>query len=219
MIDLDALRKPDACPGPRREQNLALLNHYFWLRSSRADRHRFFESYLENRARPGPEARRFAQAIEDSTRAWAERLWRRWGRRCRFTNKYFQVRRQWHAWCVAVRDLEPGVVPRAAGRPRCSRSLVPTPSCSRTRGPLPCGNHDDGGGRTFASRSTSGSTARNGSTRCSPIPPLARLAVVASRPAPGKPRHPHAAQPRLPRAHGRVWANPLSWFLPRTRRI
>ena len=35
-------------------QNLALLDHFFWLRSSRTDRYRFLKNYLENRSEPSP---------------------------------------------------------------------------------------------------------------------------------------------------------------------
>src|SRR5208282_4065099 len=41
---------------------------------------------------------------------WAERLWRRWGRRCRSTNKYFQVYKGNVCWSIAARDLDPSEV-------------------------------------------------------------------------------------------------------------
>ena len=43
----------------------------------------------------------FARSIEDSTRRWAERLWRRWGRRCCGKNKYFKTFRTITAWSIA----------------------------------------------------------------------------------------------------------------------
>ena len=91
MIDLDALRKSRRVTWKLARQNLALLDHFFWLRSSRTDRYRFLKTYLRNRSEPPPEVRGFAHRIEDTTRLWAERLWRRWGRRCRSSNKYFEV--------------------------------------------------------------------------------------------------------------------------------
>jgi tRNA A-37 threonylcarbamoyl transferase component Bud32 len=106
MIDLDALRKSPGLTWRQAQQNLALLDHYFWLRSSRTDRHRFLASYLEHRRGPSPEVRRFARGIEEATRAWAERLWRRWGRRCRRTNKYFRVHQGPGCWCIATRELD-----------------------------------------------------------------------------------------------------------------
>src|SRR5262249_28498935 len=45
MIDLDALRRRRQVDWKAARQNLALLNHFFWVRSSRTDRLRFLESY------------------------------------------------------------------------------------------------------------------------------------------------------------------------------
>jgi serine/threonine protein kinase len=117
MIDLDALRRRKRVTWELARQNLALLDHFFWLRSSRTDRHRFLRAYLENRSEPPPGIRHIARRIEDSTRVWAERLWRRWGRRCRSTNKYFQVTTGPECWCVASRDLDPDEVARLLADP------------------------------------------------------------------------------------------------------
>ncbi|MGC8638254.1 MAG: lipopolysaccharide kinase InaA family protein [Isosphaeraceae bacterium] len=110
MIDLDALRQGSRLSWTAAQRNLALLDHYFWLRSSRTDRGRFLKAYLANRTEPTPDVRQFARGIEESTRAWAERLWRRWGRRCRSTNKYFQKYKGEQTWGVAVRDLDAGEI-------------------------------------------------------------------------------------------------------------
>jgi tRNA A-37 threonylcarbamoyl transferase component Bud32 len=107
MIDLDAMRKCRRVTWKLARQNLALLDHYFWLRSSRTDRYRFLKTYLGTRSGQPPAVGRFARAIEDATRLWAERLWRRWGRRCRTSNKYFEVYRGALTRCVASRDLDP----------------------------------------------------------------------------------------------------------------
>ncbi|MFI5461474.1 MAG: lipopolysaccharide kinase InaA family protein [Isosphaerales bacterium] len=107
MIDLDALRKSRRVTWKLARQNLALLDHFFWLRSSRTDRHRFLKAYLQSRSELPADVRRFGRLIEDTTRIWAERLWRRWGRRCRSSNKYFQVFPGHTSWCVASRDLDP----------------------------------------------------------------------------------------------------------------
>ncbi len=106
MIDLDALRKSRDVPWKVARQNLALLDHYFWLRSTRTDRYRFLKAYLKNRGERPPEVREFARGIEGLTRLWAERLWRRSGRRCRSSNKYFEVYPGRTTWCVASRDLD-----------------------------------------------------------------------------------------------------------------
>jgi tRNA A-37 threonylcarbamoyl transferase component Bud32 len=110
MIDLDALRKVRHVSWKPARQNLALLDHYFWLRSSRTDRFRFLKTYLRNRSEPPPDVRGFAHRIEGATRLWAERLWRRWGRRCRRSNKYFEIRPGRTTWCVASRDLAPAEI-------------------------------------------------------------------------------------------------------------
>ena len=110
MIDLDALRKIRRVTWKPARQNLALLDHFFWLRSSRTDRFRFLKTYLRNRSGPPPDVRGFAHRIEATTRLWAERLWSRWGRRCRRSNKYFEVHPGRTTWCVASRDLGPAEI-------------------------------------------------------------------------------------------------------------
>src|SRR5262249_51701341 len=107
MIDLDALRKCRRVTWKLARENLALLDHFFWLRSTRTDRHRFLKAYLANRSGQPSNIRQFGRQIESTTRTWAERLWRRWGRRCRSSNKYFEVYPGRTAWCVASRDVEP----------------------------------------------------------------------------------------------------------------
>ena len=79
LIDLDALRTTRRVGWRAAMKNLALLNHYFWLRCSRADRSRFLRAYLSARGIDPGRAGWFASSIEDSTRRWAERLWRRLG--------------------------------------------------------------------------------------------------------------------------------------------
>jgi tRNA A-37 threonylcarbamoyl transferase component Bud32 len=111
ILDLDALRTRKRIPWKVACQNLALLDHFFFQRSSRTDRYRFLKTYLENRSETSPGIRQYARRIEDSTRAWAERLWRRWGRRCRSTNKYFEVVAGKECWSVASRDLNPDEIP------------------------------------------------------------------------------------------------------------
>lgn len=119
MIDLDALRRPKRIDQSSVKTNLALLNHYFWFRCDRADRLRFLKCYLEARQRTmiAADLAEFAQSIEDATRAWAERLWRRWGRRCRESNKYFHVNSSANGRCVAVRDVEQSTMKRLLANP------------------------------------------------------------------------------------------------------
>jgi len=110
MIDLDALRRSRDVSWKLALQNLALLNQFFWLRSSRADRYRFLKAYLAGRNETPPDVAGVAQRIEDSTRLWAERLWQRWGRRCRTSNKYFETFSSESAWGVASRDVDPDLM-------------------------------------------------------------------------------------------------------------
>ncbi len=108
MIDLDALRVCRNLRWADAQHNLALLNHYFWLLSDRSDRFRFVQAYLEARKTAPPDVRAFARGIEIETRSWAEKMWRRWGRRCNRTNKYFKKFSGKHAWMVAARNLSRG---------------------------------------------------------------------------------------------------------------
>lgn len=106
MIDLDALRFRSRLSPREALANLALLNQYFWIRSSRADRQRFLQAYRQARRADLGDARTFARQIETATRAWAERMWRRWGRRCLGSNKYFATFKAPGVWAVAHRDLD-----------------------------------------------------------------------------------------------------------------
>jgi tRNA A-37 threonylcarbamoyl transferase component Bud32 len=110
LLDLDALRVRKRLDWKDVEANLALLNHYFWLRCGRSDRARFLKAYLTARRREPPDRRALARGIETATRTWAERLWRRWGRRCLGSNKYFEKFQTNNAWAIASRDLDPGAV-------------------------------------------------------------------------------------------------------------
>lgn len=110
LIDLDALRKVRKVGWKAARMNLALLNHYFWLRCGRSDRFRFLTSYLIARKAVLPDAQGFAEAIERDTRSWAERLWRRWGKRCRSTNKYFKRFHAPNSWAIASREIDRGLV-------------------------------------------------------------------------------------------------------------
>lgn len=104
LIDLDAVRYRPGLGWSASMDNLALLDHYFSFRASRTDRYRAFQAYSQARSSPHPWPRLLIQRIDRKTRAWADRLWRRWGRRNRGNNKYFQVRRSESAWAVGVRS-------------------------------------------------------------------------------------------------------------------
>lgn len=117
MIDLDALRVVSRLSWPKLRENLAHLDHYFWVRCNRADRYRFFRRYLEARGMEPADPAALARQIERTTRAWAERLWTRWGKRCRGTNKYFAVYKGTAGRAIASRDLDPAEVGRLLADP------------------------------------------------------------------------------------------------------
>ena len=110
IIDLDALRRKRRVSWSAATANLALLNHYFWLRADRTDRRRFLRDYLAARSGPTPETGRLARRVEAATRTWAERLWVRWGRRCQGSNKYFVEARGPGVRAVASRRLDTGAL-------------------------------------------------------------------------------------------------------------
>ncbi len=194
----DRSRRPAAPPQVDwkvARQNLALLDHYFWLRSSRTDRYRFLKNYLEHRDGPVAGSAAVARQIEDATRAWAERLWRRWGRRCRSSNKYFEA--------VPGDDrlgrglARPGPRRRSAAAGR-SRRAVPRPGRDRAEGLA-----DDDGRRDDDDRARAADGGHLQAVQPQevarpapePVPAVARLAVVAGRPGPRQPGHPHPAEP------------------------
>ena len=118
VIDLDALRVTRRLSWADVRENLALLNHYFWIRCNRSDRYRFLHAYLKARREPtAPGPRGLSKEIERSTRAWAERLWKRWGRRCWGKNKYFNIHRRPGIWAVASRDLDASSVDQIVADP------------------------------------------------------------------------------------------------------
>jgi tRNA A-37 threonylcarbamoyl transferase component Bud32 len=110
MIDLDALRIRERLAQREAEHNLAVLNHWFGLRSNRSDRWRFLRSYAAARRLDPAMARAMSRRVEHATRDWAERLWLRWGRRCEGDSKSFAAYRGVQARAVASRVLAPEVV-------------------------------------------------------------------------------------------------------------
>jgi tRNA A-37 threonylcarbamoyl transferase component Bud32 len=215
MIDLDALRKSPRLSWPKAQKNLAVLDHYFWFRSSRTDRHRFLRSYLENRSEQVPEVRQFVRGIEDSTRAWAERLWGRWGKRCCSTNKYFQVYKNKNCWCVARRDLNAAEV----------ESLLAEPDGPFARPGTTLLKNSRTSTVAEATMLVAGEPSRvifkrfNRTGWIDPLLTLVRPSLGWRSWQAGQ----HLASRGIPTPQnlaflarkGNSWANPLSWFLPR----
>jgi tRNA A-37 threonylcarbamoyl transferase component Bud32 len=124
LLDLDAVRLSAPLAWPASRDNLVLLNRYFSLRASRADRARFWQAYCRTRpAEHGPpgvfgqncQRRPAAQlAAEVETQTWLSNVdfWRKRDRRCCRTNRYYHcfIRGPYsgHATAdVALGDLEP----------------------------------------------------------------------------------------------------------------
>jgi tRNA A-37 threonylcarbamoyl transferase component Bud32 len=106
LVDLDALRLRKKLTRSDVIENLSLLNHYFWIRGERTDRHRFMLAYLDARKSAIADHKDLARSVERSTRAWAERLWNRWGERCKKTSRYFVSKRIGRVRALAARDLD-----------------------------------------------------------------------------------------------------------------
>ena len=217
MIDLDALRVSRRLSWTKARQNLALLEPLL-LAPQQPDRPPPVPRSLprESRASRPPDPRGFARRIEEATRAWAERLWRRWGRRCRLDQQVLPgLQGAATAWSVAV----------ATSTRRRSRALLAdpdapfrrpgTPSSSRTRGrppsPRPTMNV---GGRPRAGDLQAIQPQEVARPAPHLVPALARLAVVAGRPAPDQPGIPTPRNLAFLARRGNAWYNPFSWFLP-----
>ena len=120
MIDLDALRRRQQVDwkAARSEPGAA---RPFLLAAEQPDRSLPLPEELpEAPAGAGrrPIGRRRAADRGRRPAAWAERLWRRWGRRCRSTNKYFEA--------VAGRTM-PGAWRRATSTRRDSAACMADP--------------------------------------------------------------------------------------------
>ncbi len=89
LIDLHDVRLGRPLPWPASRDNLVLLNRWFILRSSRADRLRFWRAYREARALCRAEPDEEARDLE--RRTWDSNLqfWRGRDRRCLVTNRYY----------------------------------------------------------------------------------------------------------------------------------
>jgi tRNA A-37 threonylcarbamoyl transferase component Bud32 len=116
LIDLHAARVGGALDWPARRANLVVLNRWFALRATRADRLRCWLTYQraseEGRAhacgsRLGREA---ARDLERRTLASNLRFWRARDRRCLGGNRWFRRVRSAAASGHAVADLDPAVL-------------------------------------------------------------------------------------------------------------
>ena len=195
-------------------QNLALLDHFFWLRSSRTDRYRFLKTYLRNRSERPPRVRGFAHGSRKrrvsgpsgSGGAGAAAAGRRTSILRSITGDT--------TWCVASRDLSTGGNPAPARR---SRPAIPPAGDQNLEGLADDhGRRDDDGraGSAHAGHLQAVQSQEVAGSAPDPVPSFACMAVVAGRPAPREPRHSHTAKPGVHLAPTIVQGLPLFWFLP-----
>jgi tRNA A-37 threonylcarbamoyl transferase component Bud32 len=112
LIDVHDVHVGAALGGRARSRNLALFNRWFQLRTTRADRLRFWRAY----AGPGA-ADEDARRVEAATDRSVAGLWASRDSRCLRENRHFRRVRGPGVTGMAVRDLEPDVAARFAADP------------------------------------------------------------------------------------------------------
>jgi len=119
LIDLHAIHVGRPLGWRARLANLVLLNRYFSIRSSRADRMRFWHAYYQQTTSEGNEhgglaenhqERVLAQRLELQTWKSDLRFWRQRDGRALDSNRYYQRVRSGVAVGHAIRDLDAGTL-------------------------------------------------------------------------------------------------------------
>lgn len=111
LTDLHAVRFGGPLDWPATKANLTLLNRWFQVRATRADRLRFWRTYVEARAAlPNADADRMARDLEAVTEASNLRFWAARAARYRTDNRDSRRVRGPAASGYAVRDLPDDVV-------------------------------------------------------------------------------------------------------------
>jgi tRNA A-37 threonylcarbamoyl transferase component Bud32 len=109
LIDLDAVRLGRPLSWRARRANLVVLNRYFVLRATRADRRRFWRAYhavWQGTGAPQRDtARRRSRDLERGTRESNLHFWRRLDRSCLAANRHFRRVRAGAVTGHAVSDL------------------------------------------------------------------------------------------------------------------
>jgi tRNA A-37 threonylcarbamoyl transferase component Bud32 len=105
LIDVHDVELRPPLGGPARARNLALLNRWFQLRTSRTDRLRFWRAYAGSAA-----ANEGARQVESETDRSVSGLWASRDIRCLRENRHFRRVRGPGVFGMAVRDLDPEVI-------------------------------------------------------------------------------------------------------------
>jgi tRNA A-37 threonylcarbamoyl transferase component Bud32 len=139
LIDLHAVHLGRPLDWPARRDNLVLLNRWFVLRASRADRLRFWRAYWRAWGDPPDGTLTFRdQALDLEQLTWASnlRFWQHRDRRSLDSNRYYQRVRSATVRGHVVRDLDQAVLaglladPDEPFRRSGSRWLKDSPSSS-----------------------------------------------------------------------------------------
>jgi tRNA A-37 threonylcarbamoyl transferase component Bud32 len=111
LIDLHAVALGPACSWQTRRVNLVVLNRYFQMRASRADRLRFWRAYrtAAGDAIPAP-IRNAAAELELLTRQSNLRFWQARDARCQRSNRYYRRIATAEVRGFAVRDFDPAAL-------------------------------------------------------------------------------------------------------------
>ena len=116
-------------------QNLALLNHYFWVRSSRTDRLRFLEHYRRHRRGPVEGHRPGGPADRGRDPALGRAALAALGPSLPVVQQVLRSpSRGDDAWGVASRELDPDAFRRIMDDPDSPFRRPRDHGCSRTRG-------------------------------------------------------------------------------------
>ncbi len=93
LIDLQAVRLQKPLSWIERQQNLVILNRWLSLRTNRAERCRFWRTYLEEIGgnSTSGNSRELARGLEQKTRESNLQFWQRRDRRCRFRNRRYRL--------------------------------------------------------------------------------------------------------------------------------
>jgi tRNA A-37 threonylcarbamoyl transferase component Bud32 len=114
LIDLTDVHFGSALSWRQSFNNLVVLNHWFAIQASRADRLRFWRSYVgarpvDSQVLAGPHDRRlllWARRLEQVTWQSLHRHWKHRDRRCLVDNRYYRRLDASHAAGHAVTDLD-----------------------------------------------------------------------------------------------------------------